>query len=299
MYGQYRNSGIVRLYNYEQAKEWHDKTEPIRGNGRNAGRRPLGHRNKPQFHIVMQGEDVVCICYNTEVVTFHPDNTITVQDGGYISQTTANFINDVLWCGARIQDHDIILFGGTNPTRLMRKAVLRPDGHARYTVIETGKHYTHKLKRKRMNELRKPMIPFMRYAHSIIKIREGSFDNSEVVEAIAELGIDQHDHRLDTHLWNANAADRVVQMRKFYKMATEGSVENWYLPLLWLARSATSHAWSKIHVDPASLSGAVDDILIALHPDVLEAVETPSGTIKVDRYARFKPFIDLAKKEEA
>lgn len=299
MYGQYRNSGIVRLYNYAQAKEWHDKTEPIRGNGRNSGARPLGHRNKPQFRIAMRGEDVVCTCYKTEVVTFHPDNTITIQDGGYTSQTTANFINDVLWCGARIHDHSIVLLGGTNPTRLIHKTKLRAEGGARYTVIETGKHYTHKLKRKRMNELRKPMIPFMRYAQGIVKIREGTFELDEIKDAFEELDVPYSNHSLDVHIWNTNADERVMQMRKFYKLATEGSVENWYLPLLWLARSATDHAWSKVHVDPSSLSNAVDTILIAMNPDVLEAVETPSGTIKVDRYARFQPFIELAKKEKA
>lgn len=299
MYGHYRNSGIVSLRTYAEAKEWHDKIEPIRGKGVNAGIRPLGHRNKPQFRIVMKGEDVVCLCYRTEVVTFHPDNTITIQDGGYTSQTTANFIKDVLRIGAGIKDHNIVLFGGTNPTRLMRKAVLRAEGNANYTVIETGKHYTHKLKRKRMSELRKPIAPFLRYANGITKIREGTFDMDEVNEALAELGIDRLNHRLDTSIWNTNADERVMQMRKFYKLATEGSVENWYFPLLWLARTATQHTWSRIYVTPAMLAQVVDDILIALNPDVLEAVETPQGSIKVDRYARFVPFIDLAKQEEA
>lgn len=299
MYGQYRNSGIVSLRTYEEAKNWHDKTEPIRGRGVNAGVRPLGHRNKPHFQIAMRGEDVVCICYKTEVVTFHPDNTITVQDGGYISQTTANFINDVLWCGARIQDHDIILFGGTNPTRLMRKVVLRAEGNARYTVIETGKHYTHRLKRKRMNELRQTVDPFMRYAHGVIKLREGKFEIDEVKEALTELGVDQLDHRLDTHMWYSSAADRLTQMEKLYKFVTEGGIENWYSPFLWLARSASNTGWSRVHVDYSMFSHAMDEILIAMHPDVLEATETPQGTIKIDRYARFVPFIDLTKKEEA
>lgn len=297
MYGQYRNSGILWLSTYEEAKRRYESIEPIRGNGVNAGTRPLGRRNKLQFQIAMKGEDVVCICYKTEVVTFHPDNTITIQDDSYTTQTTANFIKDVLRIGAGIQDHDIILFGGTNPTRLMSKVKLQAQGFATYTVIETGKHYTHKLKRKRMNELRKPMIQFMRYAHGVVKLREGTFELEEVQGAMEELGVNYANHRLDTNIWNTNADERVAQMSKFYKLVTEGSVENWYSPLLWLARSATDNAWSKVHVDPGMLARDVDDILIAMNPDVLEAVETPQGVIKIDRYARFKPFIELAKKE--
>lgn len=300
MYGQYRNSGIYSLSTYEEAKRRYESIEPIRGNGVNAGRRPLGHRNKPQFHIVMYDEsDVVCICYDTEVIRFHPDNTITIQDGGYTTQTTANFIKDVLRIGAGIKDHDIVLFGGTNPTRLMSKVKLQAQGFATYTVIETGKHYTHKLNRKRMNELRKSVAPFMQYAHGVIKLREGTFEGDEVREALTELGIDYFDRNLNTNIWNTNANERAYKLKKFYALATRGSVENWYSPFLWLTCSATTSSFSRIRVTMQGLTQAMDDILIALHPDVLEATETPQGTIKVDRYARFVPFIDLAKQEEA
>jgi hypothetical protein len=34
----------------------------------------------------------------------------------------------------------------------------------------------------------------------------------------------------------------------------------------------------------------MDDVLIAVHPDVLNVIETPANTIKVNKYARFKQF---------
>jgi hypothetical protein len=301
MYGQYRNSGIGSLSTYEEAKRRHDSVEPISGNGRNSGIRPLGRRNKPHFEIVMRDQDVACVCYNTDVVTFHPDNTITIRDGGYTTQTTANFIKDVLRIGAGIKDHDIILFGGSNPTRLMSKVRLQAEGNARYTIIESGKHYTHKLNRKRMNELRKSVAPFMQYARGAVKLRDGVFEANEVRAGMEELGIDVLSFaqvNLGTNIWNMNASERRSRMQKFYKMVTEGGVENWYSPFLWLTRSATTTSFSTIRVTTQGITQAVDDLLIALHPDVLEATETPRGTIKVDRYARFVPFIELTKKEE-
>ena len=302
MYGQYRNSGIVSLSTYEEAKRRYDSVEPISGNGRNAGIRPLGRRNKPHFEIVMRDQDVACVCYNTDVITFHPDNTITIRDGGYTTQTTANFIKDVLRIGAGIRDHDIVLFGGSTPTRLMSKVKLQAEGYARYTVIESGTHYTHKLRRKRMTELRKSVAPFMQYARGAVKLREGVFEADEVRAGMEELGIDVLSFAqisLGTNIWNVQASERRERMRKFYKLVSEGDAENWYNPLLWLTRSATTSSFSKIRVSTQGITQAMDDLLIALHPDALESIETPRGTIKVDRYARFVPFVELANKEKA
>ena len=226
MYGQYRNSGIVSLSTYEEAKRRYESVEPIKGNGRNAGIRPLGRRNKPHFEIVMRDQDVACVCYNTDVITFHPDNTITIRDGGYTSQTTANFIKDVLRIGARIKDHDIVLLGST---RLMSKVKLQAEGNARYTVIESGTHYTHKLRRKRMTELRKSVAPFMQYARGAIKLREGVFEADEVRAGMEELGVDVLSFAqisLSTNIWNVSAGERRERMRKFYKLVSEGGVGN-------------------------------------------------------------------------
>ena len=65
------------LYNYAHAKEWHDKTPPIRGNADKV--RPLGSRRHWQMaSIAMEGEDVVLNYYLRKVVVWHPDDSITV-----------------------------------------------------------------------------------------------------------------------------------------------------------------------------------------------------------------------------
>ena len=300
MYGNYRNSGIIRLRTYEQAKEWHDKTEPFRGKGVNAGIKPLGHRNRPQFSIRMDGDNVVCRLYKTDVVTYHPDNTISIKDDGYTSQTTANFIDDLL-VPARIQDHNIILFGGTKPTRLIGTAKIAPIPNTlHYTVLETGKHYTHSINRKRMSELRKTVAPFMKYASGMLKLREYTFEQEEVNAGIQELGVGTgplDNTRLGTDLWRESPAEMRKRMVMLYGMVTKGDAENWYNPLLWLVRSSITTYWRNLHVTEAQVKRLMDDILIALHPDVLEVAETPAGTIKIDKYARFKPFIKLSEEK--
>ena len=110
MYGQYRNSGIVSLFSYEQAVKWYEATKPIRGSGRNAGLKPLGHRNRTHFQILMDSDkQVKCRLYDTDVVIFRPDGTVFVTPDRYETQTTANFITDVLnvYCGVR--DHSVVL----------------------------------------------------------------------------------------------------------------------------------------------------------------------------------------------
>jgi hypothetical protein len=289
MFGNYRNSGIYMLRSYAEAKSWHDRTEPIRGTGRNAGLRPLGHRGKMHFQIYMRDQDVICKLYDTDVVTFHPDNTITITDGGYTSQTTANFIHDVLGAGACIKDHDIVLFGSHNPTRLMKKMVVTP-ANVGYTVIETGKHYTYTINRKRMSELRKMVAPFMKYASVMIKLREGTFSKDEIEEAFDAMGM-QYNTRINTDLWQESPEVMTVRMNKFLFMCRGAEdTGNWHNAFLWLGRSVVKNFWAKLIISDAAFKRGMDDVLIALHPDVLDITETPAGTIRVNKYARFKAF---------
>jgi ribosomal protein L20A (L18A) len=119
-YGRaYRNSGIKMLHTYKEAKEWHDRTKPIKAitkkdgtTNANAGKRPLGHRNRAWFEIKMgEGESVVCSAYQDEVyVKFTKDGEIHIKNSRYISSTSSHFFEDVLgsgwWAGISFLVHD-------------------------------------------------------------------------------------------------------------------------------------------------------------------------------------------------
>lgn len=66
------------LYNYAHAKDWHDKTPPIRGNKDKV--RPLGSRRHwSMASIAMDGDDVVLNYYGSKCVVWHPDDSLTIH----------------------------------------------------------------------------------------------------------------------------------------------------------------------------------------------------------------------------
>jgi hypothetical protein len=78
MYGHNRNSGIRRITQYEEALHKLTNTRPIAGNGVNAGVIPLGHRSRPYYKIRMRQDDsIACRLYETDVVVFDKNGTIT------------------------------------------------------------------------------------------------------------------------------------------------------------------------------------------------------------------------------
>ena len=65
------------LMNYGHAKDWHDKTLPIRGNKDKV--RPLGSRRHWQMgSIDMEGDNVVLKYYGQKLVVWHPDDSLAV-----------------------------------------------------------------------------------------------------------------------------------------------------------------------------------------------------------------------------
>lgn len=87
---------VPSLYNYADALRQYNNTKPIRGKGE---RRPLGRRrdhNAFWMHKDEKDGAIACMCYRTPAVTFHPDNTVTLRNGGYSSITTHGFITEIL-----------------------------------------------------------------------------------------------------------------------------------------------------------------------------------------------------------
>ena len=85
------------LPTYLDAVLHHDSRVPYK-RGRNKGLRPLGFvRRYDRSQIRMEGRDVVCRFYNTDVIRFLPDNTIIISHEGYESPSTMECINRILY----------------------------------------------------------------------------------------------------------------------------------------------------------------------------------------------------------
>lgn len=83
----------MSLVNYECLKRHYDSVKPIRG----TTIKPFQQRRRKWEHMVMQKNgDIQLICYNTPVLTVHPDDSFSVCHGGWVTPTTSVFITYVL-----------------------------------------------------------------------------------------------------------------------------------------------------------------------------------------------------------
>lgn len=297
MFGTHRNSGIRRLHDYESAAKWYDNTPPIRGNGVNAGLRPLGHRNKMQFQILKLSDDsIACRCWRTDVVTFHPDGVVSIKSDAWVSQTTAHFIRDVLGIGASVADNDIVLHMGDGAYRLKDGMKIKRNDSGRWVVVDAAPHEVYHIDRKRMSELRKQVEPFRAFLIGMIKLREGHFEKDELDEALKTLGTDRFSNwSLEVRPWREDAAQVLHRMQSFLAIVSgEEQRENWYSSALQLVWSARPH-YRQIYVDTKAISKDLDNLLIATHPEVLLVSQCEPGVFRKNAYAKFKPYKDLTR----
>ena len=284
MYGGYRNSGIHMLRDYEQALDWFNKTTPIRGTGCNAGVRPLGHRDRPHFQILKgDADEVICKCYQTNVVTFMPDGVIKITDGIYISQTIANFIVDVLGVSSRVEDHDIIVCVQGNNYRVRSGLELRCVDN-RYEVTKREKVYSHTVNRKAMKQLRNEIAPFMQYLSGSIKVRGGDgFSEDEKQPTIEAIGFDKLDLNL-VPTWHNEKSVSLKKLYRFLNLVWSNDTENWYRASCWLAWSQYPR-FNRTILNYESAVKMMDKILMATHRGALIQTEVPEGHVCRDRYA--------------
>jgi len=282
----YRNSGIHRLYGYKEASDWYESTQPIRGTGRNAGLKPLGHRSRTHFQILKGTEgEIKCRLYDTDVVTFYPDDTIKITDATYTTQTTANFIVDVLGIGAAVRDHDIVISMHGKSYRLGDGVVMKRDEQGILQVLKVDKAYVHTIDRKVMKELRNNVKDFMQYLNGSIKIRDNGRFNEEEKEALLEhLGMDDYGFGLAAvPTWRNETDDLRKRLVMFFDMVKSGDMENWYRASCWMAFS--QYTWVKatsLTVKQAKIT--MDNFILASNPEALIKQEVPEGMVKRDRY---------------
>jgi hypothetical protein len=79
------------LHNYAVALAHHDSITPIR----NSNCRPVAERRKQHFNIRKQGETVIVRLYATDIMTYTPDNRITLNMGHHNTNSTRAAIRAV------------------------------------------------------------------------------------------------------------------------------------------------------------------------------------------------------------
>lgn len=235
---------------YAQAKKIHDQIKPIRG----GDTKPLGkRRDHGQYSVKMNGEDVQFICYRTPVVTYHPDDTITINTDGWASVSTHQFIDQVL--GIRANGYRGMTALTINGNKYLidgksQSLKVKWEGFGGSWTILSGikTQFSHRLKRKEANNVRARYKAFADYFKGYIKLRSETINRRwgadytgiriSAQEIAAAFGMS--DFHPDQAVW-LGTNDILLKGRKMYEHAAEemlalitsDDLEKWNKAALW------------------------------------------------------------------
>ena len=282
-----KTDSLPALRNYEQAERHWRGVVPIRGNGRNAGKRPLGDRRlthmtirKGKTHQSGQEVDVIrCRLYATDCVNFYSDGTVRLSAEEYMTLSTRAFINTIIQS-----------FGGVveAPKGLYNSGVSIYDLPSRragvYSTFDqnyqtrggmsdkiTSKHLwessivlgkdrlpitperatVHRINRKAMNEVRRLNEPFLKYAKAMVKVAYPADTQVSGYEYNSKI-IDKHvREHTDGHrsIYNINRSSfpDPDTVSTFCNIMRSDVIEDWADMLDICATLTMSKAWSTVH----------------------------------------------------
>jgi hypothetical protein len=167
-----------RIHSYASASRHEEDVEPIRGNGRNAGIKPIGKRSAAHMDMRRErnrtsplgnvGQAIVFRLYETDCVTYFEDGSSTIDTAGWSTQSTVVFI-DALVLGSF---YNAPSCEGSYLYRLDSKEFLSGSKlHLDKGIPLNPEHcIVHRVNRRAMREVRKLYAPFLKYARSMIKV---------------------------------------------------------------------------------------------------------------------------------
>lgn len=89
----YNGRGLPKLSNYVQARDFFEAAKTWRGDPEGAERKLDGSKRHTGIRR-LHDDSIACRLYHTDVITYHPDDTITVRP--YESRTTDKFFNQLV-----------------------------------------------------------------------------------------------------------------------------------------------------------------------------------------------------------
>ena len=203
MFSSHGYSDLPRLSSYAYASLAEREIQPIRGNGRNAGIKPLGSRNRTSIQILRYSEEVTVKMYETEILRYRrcPEtgaDQIGIFFGGYDTQATVAVMNRVLPHGLSVRTFDGKVWLSYPSPYAPQEATLvcELDAHKLCWVTDKNGFYVpdnptkiivHKIDRKAAKEARAKYKEFKDYVTLTHKVRGGEYTKAEFIE---EVGMD-------------------------------------------------------------------------------------------------------------
>lgn len=291
-YGQQRNTGVPYLRNYNEAQTKFEKTKPIRGGGANGGRIALGHRHRVAefyMHKNPNNQAIECICYRTPVVTFHPDGNIELSSGGWSSNTTAQFIEDVLPISCRVNQSNLVVGLNGGEYRFKGSGLILKYIDGKLTPQNVEPDYVYRVNRKEANNVRKAYADFTKFFMGMAKLKAD--EPIADTEFIRVFGADESrgGHTTKAKMPSDIALRDKEQVDGMFAMIESDDHEVRYKAcLLIIKQFGKRHYWQNMgySITPESVKNAMNNLVFARHKEtVFELVEVPLGTIKKDSWS--------------
>ena len=288
----YRNSGITRIFNYEQALKQFNDTRPIRG--RDVECRPLGHRDRPHFSIQLNDkQEVECCDYNAKpAVTFRPNGEVWIRPQ-WISTSTCAFIEEVLGIGSyqfdwkiQIQLNSGAYLVPKEEGLVIKRSNVAPNYH--YEPMEVKRNVVHHIKRGVANIVRSQYEDVFSYAHGYFKLEAKMPSDEEQREMFGVVttvhtygdGTTYDYEHLNHPRWEISNPEHVEE---FMDMMRSDDPMDKYKAIIALRIQIGS--WRSEKRAYREVLQWIDRMVLSNHrQDVFKEVEVPVGVVKKDIY---------------
>ena len=166
------------LPNYAAAVAHHDSIKPIRG----SDCRPMAERTKRRFNIRKENGNILVRLHSTDIVTYTPDNRVTLNMSRWATTSTRAAIYAVtaVWTHGGIP---VWIQRGSTHHVFKNGCQFDMSEYRSPKIIDPIYPVIHTLNRKAMNTLRKNYAPFITHLKGFIKlVGEGGFTDGMMLD---------------------------------------------------------------------------------------------------------------------
>ena len=291
------NNDVPRLLDYAEAAAHEASIKPIRG--RSVETKPIGDRRN-QHKIIRKNSDgsIACRLYRTDVVTFHEDGRIEVRWDGFVTQTTSNFISELLgthitlqhsraWITAQHNNGNTTTTGhyAMHPTE--PNILRRGEPVDRWRYNRQPLHFenpvpviTHRVNRAGASRARKQYKAFKDYIVQTMRIRDDGFSVQEFGEVFGWIRKEQDQPRYPH--------SSIYTRQKMLELAKSEQIQDHYHASLILAWGVHAVSRSSFKPQLKAMLDKLDECILREHRDeCFDEVRAPAGEIQKDPYKKF------------
>lgn len=289
--GSYTNKQIKPIENYEEAEERYNSIKPLRGNSDDI--RPLGPRRykhiRIEKHNMLGGEDglqtVYCVVlYTTRLITYYPDNSMKIQNGGWATHTTQGVFNEVLPYGLLMRGCKTmrleIKVGGVDGLYLLPKEGLMLS--ANHIPQNSTQEKTYRVNRTKNKEVMRQYSDFMAWVKGYLSLRENTFSANEAQDVLKNQSALWKNNMFNPNTWFGDVPTKIAARQALLNMMVNNDNEDKYEKFI-----QATMVFSLMLGNPIWRSNINNRILtldnikkgmIKLHaPEIIEEIALPVG----------------------